>query len=229
MPLVAKDDPVTASTFYFDFSDKLLNRRTHPEAWRLQTLTDLADLPDYEEGWGYRGSNTGAPVDEDGNPVFYSIPESWESASNDGERLRWLYQRAASSGAAQQAEAGLRFSNFLYQQFGVQTLVNGGYRKIFGHHSPTADSAQGGTYELHTLSESETICRFANGVRRVTLPDEFNPITLLKSIAGQTANTVTTEAALNRLANIFTNRRQYPRAAEIWRDVSARLNGNQTD
>jgi len=218
MPLVAKDDPVTASTFYFDFSDKLLNRRTHPEAWRLQTLTDLADLPDYEEGWGYRGSNTGAPVDEDGNPVFYSIPESWESASNDGERLRWLYQRAASSGAAQQAEAGLRFSNFLYQQFGVQTLVNGGYRKIFGHHSPTADSAQGGTYELHTLSESETICRFANGVRRVTLPDEFNPITLLKSIAGQTANTVTTEAALNRLANIFTNRRQYPRAAEIWRE-----------
>ncbi|MBL8851564.1 MAG: alpha-2-macroglobulin, partial [Planctomycetaceae bacterium] len=50
--------------------------REGSEAWRLQALTDLATLPDYDEaqhwrrGWGGGSAAKGAPVDADGNPVL---------------------------------------------------------------------------------------------------------------------------------------------------------------
>ena len=45
--------------------------RGYDEAWRLQTLTDLSELPDYVEGWYYGHAPGGAPVDADGHPIFY--------------------------------------------------------------------------------------------------------------------------------------------------------------
>ena len=38
-------------------------------AWRLQVLTKISELPDYERGWNYGNSTHGAPVDADDNPV----------------------------------------------------------------------------------------------------------------------------------------------------------------
>ena len=50
----------------------------------LQLLTDLRALPDYDEhqhrGWGIVGGGAeGAPVDEEGNPIFYGEPDSWDA------------------------------------------------------------------------------------------------------------------------------------------------------
>ena len=64
------------------------------EAWRLRYLTDTKKLPDFDEQGGYgspyvgfrgRGSpyrgpganHTGAPVDADGKPIYYSVPKSY--------------------------------------------------------------------------------------------------------------------------------------------------------
>ena len=78
MPLALKDEnKADAAQFYAVFGQVLLNGMGHSEPWKLQVLTDLATLPDYEEGywqWGWRGqrqSERGAPVDADGNPIFY--------------------------------------------------------------------------------------------------------------------------------------------------------------
>ena len=56
------------SYFYSELAQMLINNRGAHQAWRLQYLSDLTELPDYEDGWGvyYRGGTSGAPVDADG-------------------------------------------------------------------------------------------------------------------------------------------------------------------
>jgi len=97
------------------------------EAWRLQILTDLAALPDYEETqwWGWRGGSNsqGAPVDADGNPVFHTVPESFDTSASDGQRWRWLLAQAEQLRPDRHAELTRLHADFLWNQFGVQTLA----------------------------------------------------------------------------------------------------------
>ena len=82
--------------FYFSLANMLLGNRGYGEAWRLQYLTDLDKLPDYEEGYYFGGGRgIGAPVNADGTPVYYHVPQSWKAAQNDGERWRWALHMAA--------------------------------------------------------------------------------------------------------------------------------------
>ena len=77
---------------------------------------------------------------------------------------------------------------------------------------------ESGTYALHTLGENETIARLATGIKRFKLPDEFNFIKIYQQIADepQSRDCAATQA-LEQLAQIFENRRQYPKAADYWR------------
>ena len=53
-------------------ANMLLGNRGYGDAWRLQYLTDLDKLPDYEEGYYYGGGRgIGAPVNADGTPVYH--------------------------------------------------------------------------------------------------------------------------------------------------------------
>ena len=95
MPLSAKDaNKADAASFYLDFGRLLLNGTRCHEAWRLQYLTDLTKLPDYEDGYWYGGDSRGAPVDDKGEPVYHHVPKSYEAAASDGERWRWLLLQA---------------------------------------------------------------------------------------------------------------------------------------
>ena len=83
------------STFFENFARILLGNRGWREAWRLQYLTDLAVLPDYEPGWrGHHAGLQGAPVDQEGNPVFYTVPPSFDASADDGQRWRWSLEEA---------------------------------------------------------------------------------------------------------------------------------------
>ena len=46
-----------------------------------------------------------------------------------------------------------------------------------------------GTYALHTLKDDETIARLATGIKRFTLPDEFNWIKIYQRVAGRGKST----------------------------------------
>ncbi|MEA1951526.1 MAG: MG2 domain-containing protein, partial [Planctomycetota bacterium] len=83
---------------------------------------------------------------------------------------------------------------------------------------------ESGTYALHTLSEDETIARLATGVKRFKLPDEFNYIKIYKEVAAD-RETLSPQgiSAMRTLAQIFENRRQYPKAAEYCRKLVAEL------
>ena len=200
--------------FFLAFGQMFQTGRGYREAWRLQDLTDLTVLPDYEPGWGYYSQTRGAPVDEKGNPVLYRVPRTFEDARSDGERWRWCLTQAAEFNAQLLGATRMQWANFLHEQFGVQTMAKYGW--FFGR-SATDDTAdaESGTYALHTLGENETIARLASGIRRFPLPDEFNFIKIYQQLAEEDPNQRNT--ALERLAQIFENRRQYPRAAEYWR------------
>ena len=84
---------------------------------------------------------------------------------------------------------------------------------------------ESGTYALHTLKENETIARLATGIKRFDLPDEFNYIKIYQQIAAE-PKWGQEIVALERLGQIFENRRQYPKAADYWRELIKRF-GNQ--
>ncbi len=66
----------------------------------------------------------------------------------------------------------------------------------------------------------------ATGVKRFKLPDEFNYIKIYRQIADEPKNGLAIDA-LQALAQIFENRRQYIKAAELWERAIKAANTNQ--
>jgi alpha-2-macroglobulin len=191
------------------------------ESWRWQRLTDLSTLPDYEPGypWQYhrRGSHgqQGAPVDIEGRPVFYGVPQSYEAAVNDGERARWLSLAAIEAHPALRDEIDWERCLFLHNEFGVQTLR--GWLP-----ANTGDEPQTGPLALETLTDDESIVRLATGVQRLTLPDEHNPLKLCADLAQRPGSQIARHAA-DLLASMFEDRRQFKKAAAAWKSALDRF------
>jgi len=219
MPLVAKEkDKNAIGDFYWSYSHMLFQGQHgyQYESWRLQYLTDLSQLPDYEDGykyyWGY-GNGKGAPVDRDGKPVYHKVPKSYKDARSDGERWRWLMAEAVEFNPNRRDEADTTFADFLRSQFEVNTMAH------YGRFLPTEDDTKkndSGTYAMHTLKEDETIARLANGIKRFNVPDEYNWIKIYQAVAARGKNHWGSHAR-DTLAQIYEDRRQYVKAAEAWK------------
>ena len=211
-------DKAALATLYIHFADALLNGASNHEPWRLQYLTDLSTLPDYEERfYGYVNSGGGAPVDVQGNPIYHQLPKSYEAATTDGERWRWLLDQAGKTDSNRVNEVDIIFANFLHSQFDVQTMATYGYN--FGR-SDDLGERKTGTFAMHTLGDDETIARLAGGVKRFKLPDEFNWIKIYYRVAERGKGRFGAQA-LETLAQIFEDRRQYVKAADIWKRAIA--------
>ena len=105
MPLVERKDAAVFGTekraklfgdFWLSFADILSTKDRYDNdnyrTLQFQQRTDLNTLPDYEtdEEFFAARRNNFAPVDEKGNPIFYSVPASFDSARSDGERWRYV-------------------------------------------------------------------------------------------------------------------------------------------
>ncbi|MFH2002010.1 MAG: MG2 domain-containing protein [Planctomycetota bacterium] len=208
--------------YYLEFASALRWDREGGREWMLQIASDLSTLPDYEEYYyRYYSEQVSAPVDGEGNPVYYTIPEKFETAANDGERWRWLLDQAIKAAPEREADVLMQWADFLHSQFGVQTLSDF-HRYLSGSDD---DDTRKNTYALHTLDENETLARLATGVKRFTLPDEFNFIAIFRKIA-EGPRSGAGESAWNRLAGIFENRRQYEKAAGCWLESIERYRDN---
>lgn len=207
------------------------------EAWRLQELTDLTVLPDYEiqqvYGRGRFGwnpfSDKGAPVDADGNPVFHRKPESWEAAKSDGERWRWAMAQVVTLNEKRQSDMDLEWATFLQAQFGVSGRAIGEPPVIMPvAKDGAADSEQAPKsateWNAHKLPDTETIAKLTTGVKRFSLPDEFNPIVVLKNVIAR--KDASRRQAIELLVNERMNRHQYPQAAELIREIIAMASGD---
>ncbi|MCI0684580.1 MAG: MG2 domain-containing protein [Gemmataceae bacterium] len=212
-----ENDKLAAAGFYMQFARHLMYAGNH-EPWRLQYLTDLSKLPDYEEGYIYRrgfgGNHTGAPVDADGNPVYHHLPKSYETAASDGQRWRWALMHATELDPNRLNEADLWFANFYKQELGVQTMAQFGFR--FPRGEEQDQDQKTGTYALHTLKDTETIARLATGIKRFAIPDEFNYIKVFERIIAR-GRSSQAEGSYGNLAQEFEDRRQYVRAADMWK------------
>jgi hypothetical protein len=196
-------------------------------AWRLQSLTDLESLPDYDERWGYQGgAPQGAPVDENGNPVFYAVPKNWGAAVNDGERWRWVLETMVEWHPARRNEERAIRAQFLHSQFDVHTMAE--YRILFARQDDDPPTDRPATWALDALGEDETIARLATGIKRFKLPDDQNFIKLYQQIieSSVSADGADSADAIRSLADIFLNRRQFPRAAEYFRMAIERSSGD---
>ena len=191
---------------YLAFADVVTSNRA---SWQLFTLQPLDPLPDWEEIWSDTSSR-GAPVGDDGLPKYHRVPESWAAAKTDGERWRWLLAQAAAAGPKANAQATLALAGFMDAEIGVGTL-SGWHRPVRRDHTEPA------TYAVHTLTDDETLAQLATGPKRFAVPAEFNPIRLLSDVAGRKADPESARAALASLAEIFEQRRQFPRAAAHWK------------
>jgi len=116
--------------FWLAMARMLLSNRGFNEAWRLGYLTNLDQLPDYDQGWFSDSGAKGAPVDSEGQPIFHHEPKSWEAAQTDGERWRFALAQAAESDPQRRNEVGYELAEFLQNQFGVQTMAY--YGTFFG-------------------------------------------------------------------------------------------------
>jgi uncharacterized protein YfaS (alpha-2-macroglobulin family) len=215
------DRAEAAQVIFKSFAALLAYGNDASQAWRMQSLTNLDELPDYEEGWGqYSGGSRGAPVDDEGNPIFDELPASWDAANSDGERRRWALAEWVAWRPASRAEVLLDRAAFLRGQFGVQTLAEYDILPLRGAETAGDEPPSAGVWAVDSLAESETIARLATGFKRFDLPDEHNFIQLYQQAlaSGDDDSTQATRAeAAQALAMLFEDRRQYDRAAEHWR------------
>lgn len=205
------DNKREVAQFLMDAAAMILNTRAHSESWRLQSLTTWEELPDFEMGYGFGGFQMmGYPVDEEGRPIVYRLPESWNAAANDGERWRWVLDAAKEVVPDRLGEVLQIQAQFYFQALGVHTVGSD-----LPQHDPEKPT-ETGLYELHTLAENETIARLATGIKRFKLVEDADYIKMYREVAQ--LKSAAAESGLNQLANIFQNRRQYPKAADIWRE-----------
>lgn len=219
--LAVNDDSAQGNqigALFTEYARYLVGFRGYDGAWRLQYLTDLNELPDYSQGRAhYGGGGRGAPVDEEGNPVYHRMPPSFEEATTDGQRWRWLMMQAMEYAPGQKPTILNEFAQFLRNQFGVQTLH--GYPGLFGPRTDDdSEEARAGIFALHTLSEDETIAKLATGVKRFEIPEEFNFISIYREMVGM-GQAAHGYQPWDNLARIFADRRQYPKAADCWRQA----------
>ncbi len=204
------------SEIYQGLADTLVD----DEPWKLQAKTALDNLPDYDDTdpYGYsRQSSVGAPVANDGSPVYYHVPKSFEESENDGQRWRWCLNQVARIDPAQSDHVQRRLAHFLESQFGTNTLAAG---TLAGGDLPaptitkSGEPVASGPYALHTLTDTETIARLASGIHRFKLEDEFNFIRIYQGLAGRSGPLQV--ESIEQLALIYESRRQYPAAAAEW-------------
>jgi len=184
--------------------------------WGLGRLTDFESTPDYDEGWGPSGHAGGAPVDAENKPIYYTLPESWETAASDGERWRWALAQMSSLDPERHIAELTSRAEFLRGQFGVTTLRGSIEPLLAKAEEPNAKTS---IYSLHTLSEGETLARLATGIQRFELPAEHNFIKLYQqalSEAQESGLSGRMWEVASQLAQLFADRRQYPRASEYW-------------
>lgn len=183
------------------------------QAWSLQALTDLSELPDYDDQSGLDSSIGGYPVDAEGNPVFFKAAQSWDSAASDSERLLWIMaekERLEPGHAWPHRQARAQLAK---AWFSVRTLAHYGIR--FDSSEEDEATTRGGIASLHTLKDGETTARLATGAKRFTLPAEWAFLNLFRALAEDAAAPAHLRVeAWSQTAEELNDRRQYPRAAE---------------
>ncbi len=156
---------------------KALGTEAESDPWKLQALTDLTHLPDYGDQ-DEHGSRQGWPVDASNEPIYFRVPTSYATATNDGERLRFALGELGSLSPANNLAVRALWAGMLKQWFSVRTL-----QEVIGHQSPDLEKQKrDGIATLHTLGDDETSMMLATGPRRFKLPPDAQFVRILREL-----------------------------------------------
>ena len=175
MPLAIKDtNHAEVSDFLFAFAKMLLGGRRVPcmaAAISATTFyrTTMADT-----------KTIAATALRSARPAgrsSISVPKTFQSAANDGQRWRWCLQKAGEIDPEQRDWARLSSP-------GSGKPIRHGDDAERTYARPVADAPSKAETmpPRRALGEDETIARLATGVQRLKLPDEFNFITIYRQI-----------------------------------------------
>jgi len=215
-------DPDKRADLYVDMASALLGSRLDPSVSigvrhtrHLRELTVLSTqlLEEAESEYDHDRYAYLPPLAENGDPIFYRVPTSFDAAKNNGERWRWLLDQAMKLAPEREQELLMLYANFLRNRFGVHTARYAAYR------APMADEYQA-LYRRHqdecySLKDTEALALLKAEHKRFSLPDDANYIRIYEKIAGMATNTLG-ELALLKLAKVFEIRKQYERSASYW-------------
>ena len=197
MPDLAKQTKLRQRWFWNEVVNALeMNGRNRGAAWKLLELTSLTEIPQVEEreNWGGSDFEEGpAPVDENGEPIFYGLVKNWEDAKNDGER--WMFANTARAAVDDfgRRNSARSLGAFAENQFGVYRLRDeGDLKKLIE--------------DLKSLDDDETITRLANGVKRFKLPIEYNYMRMWRELKEYAS-----------IASEYERRYQFVKACEMWK------------
>jgi len=187
--------------YYRALASLVCRNQTDSQSYKLQALTDLTVLPDYDDG--DFGSSSRPPVNKDGSPVLYSCPKDFASAKCDGERFRWALEQAIALGDYQ---SKYDWASFLANEFDFSQIdwsVRNEYQ--------TSDKYRDYLYELKDV---ETIAELADGVRKIALPEEFSYFRIFKELANDDKAGLYKQQSASQLGFLYLARMQYESAAD---------------
>lgn len=197
MPDLAKQTKLRQRWFWNEVVNALeMNGRNRGAAWKLLELTSLTEIPQVEEreNWGESDFEVGpAPVDENGELLFYGLVKSWEDAKNDGERWMFANTTRAAVDDFGRRNSARSLGVFAENQFGVYRLrYEDDLKNLIG--------------DLRSLDDDETITRLANGIKRFKLPIEYNYIRMWRELN-----------EYHLIAREYERRYQFVKAREMWK------------
>ncbi|BCU75781.1 MG2 domain-containing protein [Luteolibacter sp. LG18] len=178
------------------------------EAWKLQTLTPIDKLPDWDDQ-GPSGGTEGAAWAGD-KPVLYDVPATWDAAKNDGERWRFALAEQARLKPDLAGYLAYQRGQFAESEFGVGSLASYGWWRTYD-----PENAKG-ILEMDTLADDECLAKTSDGVRRFKLPADQHFIALYRSAL---ADPSYGESSGDALVRVYLDRRQYDRAEAVLREV----------
>ncbi len=188
-------------------------------AWRLQNLSDLSRVPDWDSPENEEVAIAGAPSESDGQPVYFALPDTFAQATNDGERFRWLLQQAGDCTPRGDCQARFILANYSYSLYGTQTLQ--GYFYPRQKNDEDGRERSTGLLSLRTLEDDETVARLAGGIRRFRLPRDYDFLALYADLLKRGAAAPEwlnghQALILQYLAEMQENRHQPARALPWW-------------
>ena len=183
--------------------------------WKLRLKTDLSKLPKpiklfnrHNQKYFNPLKSEGAPVDANGNPIFYPLPKTWDSAENDGQRWRFLLAQAVKYNPLKAIKTQAIWANFLRSQFGCFTIFSS---KDFNSQSKAGIEI---IEQLPHLKDNETYANLATGIKKITLPDEYNFIKVYEDIKEDSIY------AAAQIARCYEKRMQYDKAAKAFEFIN---------
>ncbi len=187
---------------------------------RDESLAETAGEDDFDEGYSYwemyRKRPIGLRIGPDGQPLFPQAPAGYSADLGDDEKILCLLAEARSLDQTPQRKyMGLSYyrqAMLARKRFGMDRLnvYAGLYHEAEG--MPLREELDG--FNPWELGDDEALVLAGGRIRRVTLPEQFNVLALLRKVSTDYADSGAADQARYAAGLYCQSRQQYVKALD---------------